>query len=297
MPKKLSFNWSGITENGDGSFTVQGKAARKRLLKEFHKQGLQVRSQKQSDGTYILSGIGERQPHGRRGLPPRIGNRPQSRYPVRGYPPRGIRPQFRRGLPSRPFARPQQAPPRLSPMGLRGSSLLERWATHRAEEKRINVEYEKAKQKAIKQRADAKTQGEKDELNRQLRKQELQRQNLYYKRNENYRNRAEAGGKAMIDREKPYTQSGVSESEQRERIYQKAEADMARGARETRERKIFEDSERRRSENEQQREHARASQRGSFYGMRQETPQSQNIKMNDKPMNSADLEALRQNAE
>jgi len=268
MPKKLSFNWSGITENGDGSFTVQGKAARKRLLKEFHKQGLQVRSQKQSDGTYILSGIGERQPHGRRGLPPRIGNRPQSRYPVRGYPPRGIRPQFRGGLPSRPFARPQQAPPRLSPTGSRGPSRygdhirqqIVVGGEHREQEKirkQGGFEEPKLREQFIKNTGSVPTSiSHETRVNESLQAEEEMKKRSGGQKNTRIPTRTELWNRQM---------------EQRNIRLQARESQQAPAG-----------------------IPSAWSNRGSGPTIREG---SQNIKMNDKPMNSADLEALRQNAE
>jgi hypothetical protein len=53
-----SFNWEGIIENRDGTFTTKGKREKRRLLKEFHKQSVAVRSKKNDDGSFTVTPIG-----------------------------------------------------------------------------------------------------------------------------------------------------------------------------------------------------------------------------------------------
>ena len=79
MPTKKTkgFNWSGITDNGDGTFTARNKAARKRLVKEYHQQGLQARFRKIGPNEYLVSAAGARRQRVRSIRPVRsIGARP-----------------------------------------------------------------------------------------------------------------------------------------------------------------------------------------------------------------------------
>lgn len=54
-----SFNWKGITDNGDGTYTADTKTEKKRLLKVFHQQGYSVRSSKQADGSWLVTPMGQ----------------------------------------------------------------------------------------------------------------------------------------------------------------------------------------------------------------------------------------------
>ena len=74
--KKGMFNWQGIDENSDGTYTAQGRIEKRRLLKELHRQGVAIRSKHNDDGTWTVSPIGMRAP--RRA----VGHRPRTRYPV-----------------------------------------------------------------------------------------------------------------------------------------------------------------------------------------------------------------------
>ena len=92
MPKS-GFNWQGITENTDGTFTTSGKREKTRLLKEFHRQGIAVRSRKNSDGSFIVSPVGSISRRLRSSRPIRVrpnysggGYRPASRYKESTYP-------------------------------------------------------------------------------------------------------------------------------------------------------------------------------------------------------------------
>lgn len=89
------FNWKNIEDNGDGTFTAYDGKAKKRILKEYHRQGITVRSRKQDDGTWTIYPVGTRQPrYARRYQSPRYPRRPASyqAYPRRmqysGPPPR-----------------------------------------------------------------------------------------------------------------------------------------------------------------------------------------------------------------
>jgi len=103
MVKKRSrkeFNWQGISENADGTFTAKGKREKTRVLKALHEQGVGVRSKHNSDGTWTITPSGTiRAPRERVSVAPafretgrRISTRISgfSRYPRgRGYPSAG----------------------------------------------------------------------------------------------------------------------------------------------------------------------------------------------------------------
>lgn len=114
---KRGFNWQGITENNDGTFTAENKRAKTRLLKEFHRQGVAVRSTKIEGDGYKVSPVGKisKKVMGKR---PTLGYRPRTVYPRRivrpAYraPPRlGVRPMY----PQRPG---YAAPPRVRGPGM-----------------------------------------------------------------------------------------------------------------------------------------------------------------------------------
>jgi hypothetical protein len=103
MAKK--FNWQGITENSDGTFTAENKRAKTRLLKEFHKQGVAVRSTKIEGDGYTVSPVGA------------ITKKSITRRPALGYRPRTVYP--------RRISRPAyHAPPRIGPSGMRPRPLF-----------------------------------------------------------------------------------------------------------------------------------------------------------------------------
>lgn len=82
--KQRLFNWKGIYENGDGTFTTTGKREKSRLLKELHRQGVAVRSKRNGDGSWIVTPVGAKSPTRRtRSASSRpAGYRPRTRYPA-----------------------------------------------------------------------------------------------------------------------------------------------------------------------------------------------------------------------
>ena len=65
-----SFNWKGIYENSDGTFTTEGKIEKKRLLKSLHASGYTVRSTRNKDGSWTVAPVGRlSQTHRPRGTP------------------------------------------------------------------------------------------------------------------------------------------------------------------------------------------------------------------------------------
>ncbi len=56
--KAKKFNWQGISENYDGTFTATGKREKRRVLKALHEQGVAVRSRKNADGSFTVTPVG-----------------------------------------------------------------------------------------------------------------------------------------------------------------------------------------------------------------------------------------------
>lgn len=56
--KRRGFNWSGITDNGDGTYTTKGRIEKRRLLKSLHASGYSVRSTQNADGTWRVVPVG-----------------------------------------------------------------------------------------------------------------------------------------------------------------------------------------------------------------------------------------------
>ena len=56
--KTRKFNWQGIDENSDGTFTTKGKREKRRVLKALHEQGVAVRSRQNPDGSYTVTPVG-----------------------------------------------------------------------------------------------------------------------------------------------------------------------------------------------------------------------------------------------
>jgi len=84
MPKG-GFNWRGITDNGDGTFSAASKVEKRRLLKSLHSSGYSVRSTRTSDGTWRVVAIGALRSTKRRSTTTG-GYKPRTRYTG----PRGI---------------------------------------------------------------------------------------------------------------------------------------------------------------------------------------------------------------
>jgi hypothetical protein len=100
MSKKETFNWAGITDNGDGSYTAKSKIEKKRLLKSLHTQGYAVRSKRLSDGSWMVTPIGAIHQRPRRRAVGK-GYRPRTKYPAPYRP--GPYPGRQYGPPPRPM--------------------------------------------------------------------------------------------------------------------------------------------------------------------------------------------------
>jgi hypothetical protein len=91
MPKKKSakkeeesFNWKGITDNKDGTFTVSDGHAKKRLMKEFRRQGIRAHSKRTGEKGFVVFPVGQRKQRARTGG--RLPRKERERLP--GYKPR-----------------------------------------------------------------------------------------------------------------------------------------------------------------------------------------------------------------
>lgn len=76
--RKQGFNWSGIEDNGDGTFTTEGKIEKKRLLRSLHQSGYTVRSTRNDDGSWTVATVGALSQ--RRRKPVSDGYKPRTRY-------------------------------------------------------------------------------------------------------------------------------------------------------------------------------------------------------------------------
>jgi flagellar biosynthesis GTPase FlhF len=195
--KKELFNWSGIKDNEDGTFTVKSKIEKRRLLKSLHKQGVAIRSKRNDNGTITVSSIGLK-PSGKR-----VGHRPRLQYPPtpnfrHGY---GNPSQYfyHQGSPRPPFrktyprALPLYTPPPKPHMTNNISRKVEEWARQRIE-KRNREQEEKLLQKKNAEEINEKMRRERIESERKqtanaVRSQEtrakLLKERQQHKRHEN----------------------------------------------------------------------------------------------------------------
>jgi flagellar biosynthesis GTPase FlhF len=194
------FNWQGITENGDGTFTTVGKREKRRVLKALHEQGVAVRSKQNTDGTWTVTPVGSvrvkaqprtvspapapyREP-GRRintresGFPkyPRGGSgRPTPRGGGRPFPGSTGGPVYRGG----PRA---SGPSPLTVIGNKaGEYLRERQRKKEAEIKRqqeLKKLSDEMSEKWNKEETEKQTKEQKEEDQRQMKKDELRRQSM-----------------------------------------------------------------------------------------------------------------------
>lgn len=175
------FNWQGITENNDGTFTAENKRAKIRLLKEFHRQGVSIRSTKIEGDGYRISPTGAitKKSMGRR---PALGYRPRTVFPRRIARPAYQRPPPRSGFspsvrqrpyyPSQPY---YGAPPRARRPGVlsRVGGYLQRKQYEGIERHRKEIEL---KQSLAESRAKMKAEREQEILRNQQRQREIRAQ-------------------------------------------------------------------------------------------------------------------------
>lgn len=73
------FNWKGITDNGDGTFTAKTRVEKRRLLKSLHHSGYSVRSTRTAEGSWKVVAIGTRRQTRRRSTTTG-GHKPRTQY-------------------------------------------------------------------------------------------------------------------------------------------------------------------------------------------------------------------------
>lgn len=175
MTFKNRFNWDGISDNGDGTYTAIDRRSRRRLLKEFHRQGFQVRSSK-TDGGYSVSAVGMSHRRSSTGSIARLARSRSiaQRRPIR----RGYSPAYRSYGSSPRIRRP-------SALARAGS-----WAIHKTKEHMIKKQQEQNR-RIEQKKTEAEIEGklkqervaaERAETVRELRKQELAREKLRFEK-------------------------------------------------------------------------------------------------------------------
>jgi hypothetical protein len=195
--KTKKFNWQGITENGDGTFTTQGKREKRRVLKALHEQGVAVRSRKNADGTYTVTPVGavrvkaqprtQSAPISSGGSPGRRINTRESGFPVyprgggRGRPMPGRRPfPTSTGGPVYGGAPRARGPSPLDIIGKKAGEYMRERAKKKVEEQKTREEIKKLneemEEKWKKEESEKLTREQKEEARRQMRKDELRRQ-------------------------------------------------------------------------------------------------------------------------
>ena len=195
MAKKKGFNWDGITENFDGTFTAAGKREKRRVLKELHAQGIGVRSKRNSDGTWTITPSGTiRAPREKgaatpapryQGTPGRRLNTKESGFPV--YP-RGRGRQMQGGG-GRPFPGSAGAPGRspissgisaLNKSGTKAGEYLRKRAQEKEEKRKEEAEFQKnakeVDEKMRKERIEQEIREQKETAQRQMEKDRLRRE-------------------------------------------------------------------------------------------------------------------------
>jgi hypothetical protein len=187
------FNWSGITDEGDGTYTTRGKREKTRLLKSLHSSGYAVRSRKNPDGSWKVTAVGALSPKRRRAFPRRSsvsGYRPVTRArrgTGRYIPIASMRKRYRYGPRPRPMIHPggmggPSGGPARQGRGI-GASIFdylgERQKRRQAEIAERKRQSEDAKITDEKMRKD-RIEQERQETQKQLKKQEFERDKLRF---------------------------------------------------------------------------------------------------------------------
>jgi hypothetical protein len=192
------FNWQGITENGDGTFTTVGKREKRRVLKALHEQGVAVRSKQNSDGSWTVTPVGSvrvkaeprtvspastpyREP-GRRlntretGFP----KYPRSKGTGRPMPGRGSRPLPTTGGPVYRGGPRASGPSPLTVIGNKAGEYLRKRQEKKQEEQKRQQEIKKLSdemsEKWKKEESEKLTREQKEEARKQMEKDRLRRE-------------------------------------------------------------------------------------------------------------------------
>jgi len=196
--RKKKFNWQGITENSDGTFTTLGKREKRRVLKAMHEQGVAVRSRKNADGSYTVTPVGavrvkaepRTQSTPMSARPRELGYRPNTRE--KGFPvyPRGGRSAQRGG---RPFPTSRigggysggpraSGPSAIDTLGKKAGEYLRGRKERQEAERKKEVEFQKnaeeTNEKMRKERLEQENLEQKGEARRQMEKDRLRRESM-----------------------------------------------------------------------------------------------------------------------
>jgi hypothetical protein len=181
-----NFNWEGIAE-ADGRYLANDKRAKTRLLKEFHRQGLTIRSEKIKGGGYQVWVVGQRQkiksddPFKNRNLRGYRGTRTRTSE----YNRRIVRPAYRRAPPTtsgsyRPIPRAPSSPyhgpaPRVKGPGVSQAvgNYLRKRQIEKERERIAAIERKKNYEELNKKLEQDRIKQEREETARQVQKDQL----------------------------------------------------------------------------------------------------------------------------
>lgn len=236
------FNWKGISENDDGTYTTTGKIEKKRLLKSLHSSGYKVRSRRNPDGTWTVSPVGTMRPKKARSIRAyrssvSVTRRSGGYVPVQGrYVPIGSGRKMYRGNNPRPRMIHIGGIP--SPRGAGLGSSIQEWRKNRAirlqkeqdAQIRAKKEREIMEEKMKKDREIAERQATVTELNRQREKARLQQESTAYEKSQTAH--AESQRLKQIRHEEFQSRLAherterqkrlVSESKEKQRVYEES---------------------------------------------------------------------------
>ncbi len=194
---KGGFNWKGITDNGDGTFTAKTRIEKRRLLKNLHRSGYLVRSRKTTEGNWRVVAIGTRKK-------PQIrpatagGYKPKTRYVKTDGRYIPIAPR-RRGNYLGRIPKPVIYPVNHGSGSYRsrpqGPSLFENYMRHR-KDRAVQREAERKQMletdaKMKKERIEQETKAERKSTVKEIRKKEFERENAAHEHREAMRKRDE----------------------------------------------------------------------------------------------------------
>lgn len=183
---KGGFNWKGITDNSDGTYTAASRIEKRRLLKSLHASGYTVRSTRQEDGSWKVAAVGTLSQTRRRS--PASGykmrtryNRPSGRYVrITGQKPGGY----------------HGAQPRPIIVGTRGpqgpsmwQSYMEKRAARKLEKEKQHKQMMETNEKMKKERIEAETKQQRGETAKTIRKEEFAREKARFEHSQAQRER------------------------------------------------------------------------------------------------------------
>lgn len=209
MVRSRFFNWKGIQENPDGSFTTKGLPEKRRLLKSLHTQGYRMRSRKNPDGTFSVYAVGMAAKRARAPVMRVRTARTQEssmETPKRAYAPMrgryvriGGRPvKYRSLAPRYPISAQYPRPARMFPT--RGQvtparpTFYQKMAYRREQREKKELEWRKTEQEISEKMRKDRELAERQEAVRQIRKDELHAEYIQHER------RKQAEKEQKIDR-------------------------------------------------------------------------------------------------